>query len=434
MPAQPGATERLLLQSNENCDYYVDGVNMIRGKRVRLLVTKANHQIVCKPEGYRAKEENIQPPFNPTHPIGFTFLIEDKLPGSSPGGGPPPPPPQPLVQIQIVIIEPKLGRGIEVVSPGVEQTIRGIVAAPDGISKVLLNGIPAQLSEVSANELQQAGLSGGGKKFSGKVRLTPDQHSIEVRAIDTRDKAKVEVVEVGHKPVRIGEVKASNHRTALVIGNAAYAEGRLTNPTNDANAMAAMLQEMGFQVNLLRDADLRTMDEAVNTFSKQLRQGGVGLFYFAGHGMQVQGENFLLPLGARIEREQDVKYAALPVGRVLGAMEDSGNNLNIIILDACRNNPLARSFRSSQAGLAQVQAVTGSLIAYATAPGSVAADGMGNNGVYTSHLLKNMRRPDLPVEQVFKNVRVDVMKETNGKQTPWESSSLTGNFTFVPSP
>src|SRR5712691_10296648 len=115
VPAQPGATERLLLQSNENCDYYVDGVQMIRGKRVRLLVTKANHQIVCKPEGYRGKEENIQPPFNPTHPIGFTFLIEDKLPGSSPGGGPPPlpPPPQPLVQIQIVIIEPQLGRGIE---------------------------------------------------------------------------------------------------------------------------------------------------------------------------------------------------------------------------------------------------------------------------------------------------------------------------------
>jgi cyclophilin family peptidyl-prolyl cis-trans isomerase len=225
----------------------------------------------------------------------------------------------------------------------------------------------------------------------------------------------------------------SEGRTALVIGNAAYTEGRLNNPVNDATAIAAALQEMGFQVTVLRDADLRAIDDAVNTFSNKLRQGGVGLFYFAGHGLQVQGENYLVPIGARIDREQDVKYAAVPVGRVLGALEDAGNNLNIIILDACRNNPFSRSFRSSQMGLAQVQAVTGSLIAYATAPGSVAADGTGSNGVYTSHLLKNMRMPGVPIEQVFKNVRIGVKQETGGKQIPWEASSLTGDFMFIPS-
>ena len=171
---------------------------------------------------------------------------------------------------------------------GAEQTILRNVVAPDGISS-LADGTPAQLSEVSASELQQAGLSGGGKKFSGKVRLAPDQHSIEVRAIDTRDKAQMEVVKVGRKPDGVVDVNASKGRTALVIGNAAYAESRPTNPTNDANAIAAALREMGFQVNILRDADLKTMDEAVNTFSKQLRQGGVGLFYFAGHGLRGPG-------------------------------------------------------------------------------------------------------------------------------------------------
>ena len=139
-----------------------------------------------------------------------------------------------------------------------------------------------------------------------------------------------------------------------------------------------------------------------------------------------------MPIGARIAREQDVEFETVDVRRILGAMEDAANGVNIIILDACRNNPFARSFRSSQRGLAVTQAITGSLIAYATAPGSVAADGSGRNGVYTSHLLQNMRIPGVPIEQVFKNVRIGVMKETSGKQTPWESSSLTGHVTFMP--
>ena len=196
--------------------------------------------------------------------------------------------------------------------------------------------------------------------------------------------------------------------------------------------MGAALSQLGFTVTMLRDADLRTMQEAIEVFLRQLRQGGVGLFYFAGHGMQVHGENYLIPLHARINREQDVPYEAVPVGRILGGMEDANNQLNIIILDACRDNPYLRQWRSSQHGLAVTQAARGSLIAFATSPGSVASDGSGRNGVYTFHLLKYLSTPDLSVEQLFKKVRRGVVEATKGLQTPWESSSLIGDFAFAP--
>lgn len=228
---------------------------------------------------------------------------------------------------------------------------------------------------------------------------------------------------------------AGQRRTALVLGNAAYETGPLRNPANDATDMAATLRRLGFDVTLLYDADRRAMQEAIDAFSRQLRQGGVGLFYFAGHGVQVAGENYLVPLRARINREQDVQYEAVPVGRILGGMEDADNQLNIIILDACRDNPFARRFRSSRRGLAPVeQAARGSLIAYATAPGAVSIDGEGRNGLYTSYLLQYITTPGLSVEQVFKHVRVAVQNASGGQQVPWELSSLVGDFSFVPEP
>jgi len=148
--------------------------------------------------------------------------------------------------------------------------------------------------------------------------------------------------------------------------------------------------------------------------------------------MQVDGRNYLIPIDARIESESDVKYEAIDAGRVLGKMEDAENQINIVILDACRNNPFSRNFRTSERGLARMDAPAGSIIAYATAPGEVAADGPERNGVFTKYLIKHMIEPDLPIERVLKRVRIDVARQTNGRQIPWESSSLMGDFYFNP--
>ena len=222
-------------------------------------------------------------------------------------------------------------------------------------------------------------------------------------------------------------------RLALAIGNSAYQTAPLKNPTNDAQDMAATLRNLGFEVILKTNADQRTMEDAIRSFGRQLRNGGIGLFYFAGHGVQMGGRNYLMPVDARIESESDVKYEAVDAGRVLGKMEDAENQLNIVILDACRNNPYARVFRSDQNGLARMDAPTGSLIAYATAPGEAAADGPERNGIFTKHLIQHMMEPNLTIEQVLKRVRIDVARQTNGRQIPWESSSLMGDFYFNPS-
>ncbi len=226
-------------------------------------------------------------------------------------------------------------------------------------------------------------------------------------------------------------LSAPNQRTALVIGNGAYKSSPLRNPVNDATDIANALRKFGFSVILKTNANQRTMEESIRYFGKKLRSGGVGLFYFAGHGLQVKGRNYLIPIDTVIETESDVRYEAVDAGRVLGKMEDAGNDLNIVILDACRDNPFTRSFRSGDRGLAKMDAPKGSLVAYATAPGSVAADGEGRNGIYTKYLLKYISNPNLKVEEVLKQVRIGVINETNEKQIPWESSSLTGEFYFA---
>ena len=225
-------------------------------------------------------------------------------------------------------------------------------------------------------------------------------------------------------------MKLHSDRYALVIGNSAYQTAPLTNPVNDAEDMSSTLINMGFTVILKKNADQRTMEDAIRSFGKQLRKGGVGLFYFAGHGMQVDGRNYLIPVDSKIESESDVKYEAVDAGRVLGKMEDAENQLNIVILDACRNNPFSRNFRSTETGLARMDAPRGSLIAYATAPGEIAADGTERNGIFTKYLMKHMVVPNLPIELVLKQTRIDVARATDGRQTPWESSSLMGNFYF----
>jgi len=220
-------------------------------------------------------------------------------------------------------------------------------------------------------------------------------------------------------------------RTALVIGNGAYKDSPLRNPINDAEDMARMLKDLGFEVIHKTNLARTQMREAIRQFGTRLREADVGLFYFAGHGVQVDGKNYLVPIGTDIEAEDETEDEAVDAGLVLRKMESAGNPVNLVILDACRNNPFERSFRTSSRGLAGMEGPTGSFIAYATAPGSVAKDGEGRNGTYTKHLLKNMRQPGVDIAKMFRQVRVGVMKDTDDKQVPWNSSSLTGDFYFI---
>lgn len=236
---------------------------------------------------------------------------------------------------------------------------------------------------------------------------------------------------VQERRMELSSGAAGTKRTALVIGNGAYQTSPLKNPVNDATDMAARLRALGFEVTLKVNAGKRDMEEAIRVFGDTLKGGGVGMFYFAGHGMQVGGRNYLIPVDARIETQSDVEYEGVDAGRVLGKMEDAGNAFNIVVLDACRNNPFGRGFRDQAAGLAQVTAPTGSFIAYATAPGSVAADGEGRNGAFTAALLEALNEPGLSVEGIFKRVRERVARETGRKQVPWDSSSLVGEFYFT---
>lgn len=221
-------------------------------------------------------------------------------------------------------------------------------------------------------------------------------------------------------------------RVALVIGNGNYADSPLKNPVNDARAMATSLREMGFEVIVRENANLLQMDDAVREFGRRLERAHTGLFYFAGHGIQIKGRNFLIPVGANFEHEDEVSYRSLDAGQVLDKMDSAKTQVNLMILDACRNNPFHRQFRARRQGLAEMEAPAGTLIAFATAPGAVALDGEGSHGVYTKHLLKQVTERGLPVEQVFKRVRVGVSAETGERQIPWESSSLREDFQFRP--
>jgi hypothetical protein len=227
--------------------------------------------------------------------------------------------------------------------------------------------------------------------------------------------------------------KRKDYRLALVIGNNEYSEAPLKNSVNDAQAMALTLQELGFEVLLYTNIDQYNMKKKIRKFGETLAaQGGIGLFYFAGHGIQLYGENYLVPLKAIIEKEQDVELEAVNLKRVLGEMDYARNEMNIVILDACRNNPFLNNFRSSGAtGLASTTAPEGTFIAYATAPGTIASDGTGKHGLYTEELLKAIRIPNQRIEDVFKLVRRNVYQRSGKKQIPWENSSIFTDFYFL---
>jgi len=265
-------------------------------------------------------------------------------------------------------------------------------------------------------------VKGVGYKITQKILLKRGENNVTIAVKDEDGVEKTESISITFQK-----------RLALIVGNAKYESGNvLANPVNDARAIENALRGMGFTVVEIENAGQKDLKKGIDQFGNKLPDYDVGLFYYAGHGIQFNGENYLVPIDALLSSEQDVEYNCVAVGRVLAKMEYAGTKTNIIILDACRDNPFARSWsRSSKSkGLAFMDAPSGSLIAYATSPGQTAADGKGINGLYTESLLKYMKEPGMQIEQVFKAVRKDIEKKSNGQQVPWESTSLKGNFLF----
>ena len=221
-------------------------------------------------------------------------------------------------------------------------------------------------------------------------------------------------------------------RRALVIGNSSYGFGPLKNPANDARAIAEELKRAGFEVSTGLDLPRKDMLEAIRAYAEALtRAKAVGLFYFAGHGVQLAWRNYLLPIDAEIRRLEDIEAKCVDVNAVIEGIAKAANPMNVVILDACRENPFA-GVKLEQKGLSQLDAPPGTLLAYATAPGNLASDGDGANGLYTEQLLKEMKVPDAKIEDVFKRVRLTVRRRSNGQQIPWESTSLEEDFWFLP--
>jgi hypothetical protein len=227
---------------------------------------------------------------------------------------------------------------------------------------------------------------------------------------------------------------AAETRIALIIGNSDYANVnlKLANPVNDAAAMQRALQAAGFETIVKLNARRLDFYRAVDEFTAKIGrdQHSVGLFYYAGHGVQAEGTNYLIPVDADIQAEADLEANAFDAGRVLRAMKSAQNEMNIVILDACRNNPLPKT-RGIERGLARMDAPSGTFIAYAAAPGQSAQDGTtGANGVFTGELVKAMAEPGVPLEQMFKKVIAGVKADTHGGQQPWSEASIQGDFYF----
>src|ERR1700733_2347395 len=223
--------------------------------------------------------------------------------------------------------------------------------------------------------------------------------------------------------------------TALVIGNSTYEHvDALKNPTNDAEDVSDKLTYLGFSVTTLTNATREQMEEALVQFGQALETSSVGLVFFAGHAFQIEGKNYLAAIDTRTAMEASVKYSALDLDYVLDIMKGAASPTNFVILDACRNNPFAgrpRSIASNE--LASVYAPKGTLVAYSTSPGQISQDGAGRNGLYTNALLQHIASPNLLVETMFKRVRSTLESLTDGRQTSWEHTSLTGDFRFRPS-
>lgn len=297
--------------------------------------------------------------------------------------------------------------------------VKGIIEGTERVSKILINGTPAQ------NDF-----SGG---FEGEISLEPGKNKVRVVAETSEQKQIVKDFYVTMEPSKATAKNLMKHtgngkRVALIIGNANYQySNKLNNTINDAKTMEQTLKELGFQVTLITDGSYENMKNAVYAFGDQISDVDISLFYYAGHGLEVDGTNYLVPVDANIQSALDVKQKALPLTGILRTMEFTNEEgLNMIILDACRNNPFPTGKRGGT-GLAKVNAPSGTLIAYATDPGSTASDGTGTNGLYTGVLSQQLKISQR-IEDIFMNTRNKVEELSKGSQRPWEELRLKGVF------
>lgn len=322
----------------------------------------------------------------------------------------------------IKITQPGLTRGYgdQVVTESTLH-VEGVIEGTDKISKIFVNGEPAKYDF--------------GRDFSYDVPLEKGKNKVTVTVQNTESVVTDKDFYVTYEPrttapgKKDGPSKFTGKRLALVIGNADYAAAaKLKNTRNDAASMAVVLESLGFEVMKVLDGGYEQMKNAIYAFGDKAQSVDVSIFFYAGHGLEVDGTNYLVPIDANIQSALDVKQKAIPLTGVIRTMEFANDEgLNMIILDACRNNPFPTGKRSSGSGLARVQTPSGTLIAYSTDPGSVASDGDRANGLYTGELVKQLAVSQR-IEDVFMNTRNAVEKLSNGAQRPWEEARLKGVF------
>ncbi|MBP3664235.1 MAG: caspase family protein [Tyzzerella sp.] len=281
-------------------------------------------------------------------------------------------------------------------------------------------------------------------KLNKNVNLQPGQNIVKVNVTNTAGTTTLEKYitynapqpqpQPNPVPVITPDIKDDyGKRLALIIGNSNYAAGQmLKNPTNDATDIANKLESLGFDVMLAVNATHEQMDMKIEEFGTKAHQYDVALFYYAGHGIQSKGTNYLLPVDAQLQSEEQLRYRCTPTNYVLDKLDASGCKMKIVILDACRNNPFERSWHrgANSRGLSIMNAPRGTLIAYATAPGDVANDGEGRNSPYTEAILTMLNKPGVKLLDFFQGVTEQVIEATNTMQYPWTSQSITGTFYF----
>ncbi len=324
---------------------------------------------------------------------------------------------------EIAIYEPTVSRGYKITASGSQISVRGKATDQSGISEVLIN--------------QEKVFVDGSGNFQRDIYLAYGDNTFEVKATDNKNNTASYTFYVNRPQNVVNNNVVTNNppvdekRLALVIGNSNYGGGMfLKNPVNDANLIAQTLQNLGFKVIKRIDANKQSIEQAVREFSKLLPDYNIALFYYAGHGMQVEGINYLIPTDAKLVDKADCKFEAVSVNFIVEEFENHPDNTNIVILDACRNNPFRSWVRGGERGFKAIAPSSGTIIAFATSEGATASDGKGENGLFTQELVKQMKIPQT-IENVFKKTRVEVEKESNNEQSPQEWTKLKGDFWFV---